>query len=138
MNEPYKLIAQKDITDLEIFSMITELNFDGITTDLHNEFTCTKIDFGYNSEHLSLYYAHDKATYQVYLAFQNPVIQKCLFMFEEGNNIPDSIIRNRIEEDNAIVDVSKNGQQCYFIYFINGNVIELLCTRVIATLYKCI
>ena len=119
-----------DPKNLELFVDFSQNIFGGKTYDFHNDFICEEIL--YRSFSLSSKFVNTAENLTVTLIFHNVSIEMMEISTSSSEKVLtlDNLYRGRFELDGELVEFSKNGKSYFYIEFLEGVKIELLCDSV--------
>ncbi len=115
-----------DLSDVQLFESLLELNFEENYIDLHN-------DYDFKSHKLTqaktftLTFLNIKTGKELLVCFENTDFIE-FFIIGEDNSSVDNFHRARHEKDGKLFDEIEN-KKCYYIEFTGESKIELLSSK---------
>ena len=118
----------KTLFNVDLFDNLLEIELEGVTIDLHNDYTCVSIKFIDNN--LSISFNHDGSDEKIIIDFGDALINKFNLpvMNPKGLTL-DNFHRGRYEVDGVLYD-EYHERRCYYIEFYEDGEMELLCKSV--------
>lgn len=127
-----------DLTKTELFKSFSEISFDDMYIDLHNEFNCYSIKQLQTQLTLSFKASknNSRKIQHVEIVFKDVSIRSMNFKIDENNDadwVVDIFYRGRFVDQNEVLsEVSVEGKYYYYLDFYNDYSFELFSNSVIA------
>jgi len=130
------LIAKTD-TELvinQLFKPFTEIQLNGTTVDLHNDFDCVKIKHNeYEKTLVVEFTGSNRFSEKVSLAFSEVELIQANFSFDniQTTITLDNFYRGRfLNSQNELAEQNNEGKNCYYLDFCEGQACEFLAQNV--------
>jgi hypothetical protein len=111
------------LNKIELFQNISQLDFDEMHYDLHNEFDCVKVKFQNNV--LVLVFQNIVSKFLISLNFQNTILTFCEFEFVHISKTLtiDNLYRGKFENEGKLIEF-ENERGYFYLEFYEGQKIE--------------
>jgi hypothetical protein len=124
-----------ELTNVELFKDLTTLEAVDTFFDLHNEYTCTNIDYKLLDKTLGFLFEPNKsnaAKNNLYLLFENATISNFNLYLNRttDSSTLDSFYRGRYQLENALFEYAPSGEGYFYLEFIEGDAFECFAGKV--------
>ena len=121
---------QRVLEPPNLFDITLEISIDGITYDLHNDFTCKEANLLKGAFQLLF----QSKTETITISFNEPELQIFHLNLESGfEYILDNFHRGKIDKNGKLYE-DIEGKYYYYLEFYEEGKIELLCREVSVTI----
>jgi hypothetical protein len=124
-----------ELTNAELLKDLTTVETVDTFFDLHNDYTCTNIDYKLLDKMLGFLFEPNKsdaAKNNLYLLFENATIVNLnldLTRTTDGSTL-DSFYRGRYQLEDTLVEYAPTGEGYFYLEFIEGDEIECFAEKV--------
>jgi hypothetical protein len=122
-----------EITTIELFKPLTDIQVGNVVYDLHNEYLLTEIKFDGLQRLFTLRFAsQNEQRILICILFYNASFNLFKMDYIETNEatVLDNFYRGRLMENDKLVEWANANQGCFYVAFCNGNSFEVLSDKV--------
>ena len=121
-----------DITDVELFKGLTDLELGDLYFDLHNDFICCSFNLIAKDGELEIKFVSIDKKQQVRFVFKNARIEKIQMERRTSDcNIVNIFYRGRAEANGNLIEYFDEGSSYFYLEFENGDSFEIKASKLL-------